>query len=251
MASRNRGKKKPKLRDLSRALPTREEADALYNQLVADAQHPVVVAITGAALLEYELEMRIRERIPKMTDAQWEALTGNEGPLSTFYTKISLAEALRLISGPIKDALNTVRAIRNAFAHAKRTFTFDHELIRKELSSITVPTKNSKRYRDFLMVKAPPGSPEGVNSNQERFGCLCLIISTHMLLHDNHRLLKNRNRRAKQKRFTLGDAASLSPVQGYFGRLFEAGQTLNPNQQVLPQSPLATPFPHQAKDREK
>jgi len=62
--SRNRGKTKPKLRDLSEQPLTFEEQGALLDALVA-ATPPIVTAILGAVMVEHELETSLRRKLPR------------------------------------------------------------------------------------------------------------------------------------------------------------------------------------------
>ena len=142
MPSRNRGKPKPKLRDLSRHPPTEEEKQALVDAVVSE--NPIATAILGAVFVEHELEMTLRGRLSKNDDDTWLALTGDEGPLGTFSKKITAAYALGVCDDITRSNLNIVRAIRNAFAHAKKLIDFDNELIASELKKVRFHGKKDR-----------------------------------------------------------------------------------------------------------
>jgi hypothetical protein len=148
MASRNRGQKKPKLRDLSRTQPSVDEEAAL-SRLLTEATNPITVAIVGAVLVEHQLETLLRERIPRGGDQEtWDILTNDVGPLSTFHRKIELAYAFQLVNPALRQSLHAIRDVRNAFAHAKRPLEFDHELIVREVSGALFRQKERKDHFD-------------------------------------------------------------------------------------------------------
>jgi hypothetical protein len=124
--SRNRGKIKPKLRDLSNLVLTREEEEALATAAVH--ANPTVTAIMGAVMVEHELEGLLRSRLSKKDDDTWSDLTLDNGPFGTFHKKINAAYALGIYDDTTKQNLNIVRNIRNAFAHSKKLIDFDHPL---------------------------------------------------------------------------------------------------------------------------
>ena len=161
MPSRNRGKPKPKLRDLSRTAPTLEEHDALREQF-HDHQSPIVKAILGQSLLEIELDSLLRPHFFRKDDATWEKLTsGIEGPLSSFNSKIVVAHAFGIYNDVIRDGLNTVRQIRNAFAHSNRPLKFSNKLIIDELTTVTLPA--GKRTSLYQWSEVPePSMPLGI-----------------------------------------------------------------------------------------
>ncbi|MGH6848272.1 MAG: hypothetical protein ACREC0_12795 [Methylocella sp.] len=59
--TRNRGKPKPKLRDLSRARPTDEEPKTLIDAFYTAS--PIARAIIGAVLVEHELDELLRKKV--------------------------------------------------------------------------------------------------------------------------------------------------------------------------------------------
>jgi hypothetical protein len=133
MPSRNRGKLKLKLRDLSRFPPTKEERDALTDALAQETVHPIAAAIVGAVMIEHQLESMLQGRLPRKDDDTWETLITEDGPFRSFSTKIAMGYAFRMYDEKTRDALHIIRHIRNAFAHSKKLIEFDHPLIIAEL----------------------------------------------------------------------------------------------------------------------
>jgi len=61
------------------------------------------------------------------------------GPLSTFSAKIKLAYALELIDADIFSSLETIRKIRNEFAHTFSELTFDTPSVADRVKNLHVP----------------------------------------------------------------------------------------------------------------
>lgn len=82
--------------------------------------------LVGAAILEErltELFHSVFERngIPKKVQA---SIFDSNGPLSTFSSKIKMAYSLGYIGKPLYEDLDTVRRIRNEFAHTSKEVDF-------------------------------------------------------------------------------------------------------------------------------
>lgn len=193
MASRNRGKTKPTIRSLSREHPTTEEAVALSNLLNPNGPD-IVIAIVGQSIIEIQLEQMLRKKIPRKDEDTWVKLTDIGGSLDTFYSKIVMGYAFKLYDSTLENNLNIVRNIRNAFAHAKRPLTFEHELIRKELSKIQAEPKSRSPYqRSLREAKSSRTSPKLA------YSVLCLSTSSQ-LIKFNIRTIKSQTRRIIRQR---------------------------------------------------
>src|SRR5215216_2132983 len=148
MASRNRGRKNPKISDLSRIPPTPEEIDALRNAVKQAS--PIATAILCAVMVEHELEALLRQRFPRIDDDTWLELLGERGPLDTFHRKILAAYAFRICDEATKHNLNINKNILNVFAHSKRLIDYDNHLIEKELLTIRIPSgRMAKNIRSW------------------------------------------------------------------------------------------------------
>lgn len=242
MAKRNRGKRKPKLRDLSRLSPTDEEHDQLIKLFTADAAAPIVTAILGQALLENELDHLLRAHFARRDDEMWATLTDEIGPLATFNSKIIASRAFGICNDVIGDCLDTIRKIRNAFAHSKKPLDFSNELIIKELKTISLPTgKRTKLYKDLSDIRefAINLSAHG----QLTYAALCMIILNQLMNKRTTRLKAKTRRRSKRRdrlyrnqlaRALIGDQQG-QPVN-YLTRLLE-NRTADPSPTTHPTSP--------------
>lgn len=144
--SRNRGKKKPKLRDYSNLVLTGEEKQALHAVAESGDQQPIVTAILGCVLVEHELDVLLRAKLKKRDDETWRSLTDERGPFRSFSTKITMGHALGIYDDKIRNDLDLVRTIRNAFAHSRKLLDFNDPLIVAELSRSLLLKENFKRY---------------------------------------------------------------------------------------------------------
>jgi hypothetical protein len=131
----SKGRPKPKIHDLSRTPPTQEELEQVL-AAISDPADPIATAILGTALVEHELEKQVRKRFKRNDDTFWKEMTGDKGPLGTFHTQIVVGYAMRIYDEKTRDALDTVRTIRNQFAHAKRKIDFGEDLIIREMAKI-------------------------------------------------------------------------------------------------------------------
>ncbi len=116
-------------------------------------------AIVCSAYLDDLLESIIFSFLTNASATQNRQLTSQNGPLSTFSSKIVLAYRLGLISKKEFDDLNLVRKIRNLFAHDLNSNSFDCECIKSLLSDnipnegmlppTTIPISFSKNNEPF------------------------------------------------------------------------------------------------------
>jgi hypothetical protein len=232
----SRGKRKPKLRDLSINPLTYDELTNLLDALGAQTS-PLSKALLGAALVEHDLDNSLRGCLKIKTDAEWEGLVDERGPLSSFSRKIQMGRALRIYDSSFQTNLDVIRNVRNAFAHSKRLITFDHELVQKELARIKPLKNNVRKYKRFSHTRA-----------ETIYEFLCLNLANAFSKKRNS-ALSRRSKRARSKLLQYSDFyKTLSPVLNPHGhrtladlpmllgtsekspqRLFQLGQTLNPS----------------------
>jgi hypothetical protein len=166
---------KPKLRDLSRIQPEFQEAMDVTNALGKEV-HPIATAVLGAVMVEHELETLLRSKFQRKDDKTWEMLVADNGPLNSFYSKIIAGYALGIYDEGMRNDLNIVRNIRNAFAHSKRLLHFDNPLIVKELEKAT-RSYVSKEYWNLAKVEPPPGAAEF----SSRYVALCNWLAAKLV----------------------------------------------------------------------
>lgn len=122
------------LRKLSRKLPAAPEIENIMDSLRDGSD--MSVAITATSIVEASLERLLTKKFKIKNKRLVGQIFHNRGPLSEFYSKILIANAFGIITSNMANELNSLRAIRNTFAHAKMPLTFSHELIEKEIDSL-------------------------------------------------------------------------------------------------------------------
>ncbi len=95
--------------------PTIEDIIRATNELMTDGHRGI--AVLGAALLEDLLRVGILYNMRTLSTAEQDKLFSGYGPLSSFSTKIQIAYAIGLIGPNVTHDLETIREIRNGFAH--------------------------------------------------------------------------------------------------------------------------------------
>ena len=203
MGGGSRGRKKPKLRDLSRDIPTKDELIAI-NRALGEA-HPTAAGILGAVVVEHDLETLLRDRLAKDNDELWAELTDDNGPLGTFFRKIKISRALKIIDDPTQQNLHIVRNIRNAFAHSKKLIDFDHPLIVAELRSLEIPRYNKRRHKDCKNL---------YYGSKESYLSLCHFISMHLV----RKHIKNTSTSNKRRLQKTGSPFANLLMQNYLQR---------------------------------
>lgn len=191
--SKSKAKAKQSLRDLSRELPSIDEASNMRWQLLRHSDTQLV--ISASALVEREVENFIFFRL-KITDEQTiEDLTGDRGPLKTFYEKIELGKALKLYPDEMAHNLHQIRKIRNVFAHSVKILSLDHPLIAAELRKMKKTGPIIRMDEKFFEAMQ-----QGKEPIRETFFLLCMNCQLY-LIEKERRMMKNRNN--AQRRRTL------------------------------------------------
>jgi DNA-binding MltR family transcriptional regulator len=94
-------------------------------------------AILLAANVESAIEAIIESSLPLNSKKDLEPLYARDGALSSLYSKIHLGYAMGLYDDKIRDDLNVIRRVRNAFAHTRRPIDFGTPEISDECRRIT------------------------------------------------------------------------------------------------------------------
>lgn len=235
----SRGKPKPSLRDLSRQIPTREQRTALAAAF--DEGAPFVTAILGQALVEHELETLLRTRFKNKDETTWARLTGENGPLNTFSQKITAGHAFGFYDEITRSYLNTIKLIRNAFAHPKRLIDFDEELIAKELKNVALPKhKHGAQHKAIKAVRSQYIDP------REAYILLCREV-----LNRQTRGFKASIRNLRRKRNLISTNVLFSSGLFFPPQEFRAKNLLSslPSQIFDPTTQAAGPLPLRSQER--
>lgn len=100
-------------------------------------------ALLCAAYLDNCLEILVLEALPHEKQAH-KNLFSETKPLRTFSAKIEIAFCLGLIPKSFYDDLNSIRKIRNDFAHKLHGLKFSTEPVKSWCENLTLPVEHSK-----------------------------------------------------------------------------------------------------------
>jgi hypothetical protein len=125
--------KRDPLRELSRRFPAPPEFEKILHSLGDQAD--ITIAIVGTAAIEGGLEKLLLHHFGPLDPELQGKLFKSRGPISDFDGKILIAEALKIITPRQSKKLNSLKAIRNVFAHAKGHVTFETSEIANEIKS--------------------------------------------------------------------------------------------------------------------
>lgn len=106
-------------------------------------------ALVGASMLDQGLESLLSQRFPKMVELK---VFEDRDLMRGMYAKITMAAALDLITEGERQFLNSLRGIRNEFAHPEALgMTFDSPSPKAEshLKNIVVPKETFDKAVEF------------------------------------------------------------------------------------------------------
>jgi hypothetical protein len=168
-------------------VPTREEGAAIFKHILQPATDRDS-AILLSAQIHNEVASMILERLallphpPQPWGGEWGRdaamlMFDRDGPLHGMSSTLTLAFAMRLIDGRFFENANTIRRIRNVFAHAMVPLSFDTPEVAAQCAMLTVSD-------------VPHGR------NKERFSLACVDI----LLFCHEAQVANLKRRVRRVR---------------------------------------------------
>jgi DNA-binding MltR family transcriptional regulator len=156
-----------------------EELFGLATGKIERAEHRAL-AIVGASLLEDALRNAIAHHLSRTrkegSDVQ--LFEDEHAPLQGLSARTRIALALGILDDATKRDIDTIRAIRIAFAHSPSRITFEHDTILKSLNGINALKYLTPDYVDDLKTLAQ------FNFEAARFAVavslLCGAISLHV-----------------------------------------------------------------------
>lgn len=142
--------KKKTLRDFLKRPPSKEDEE--YFDQAMNAPSDLAAAILLAIDVEHHLEKSIILHLQRRDDATLDMLIRDNGPLGTFNAKIVLAYALGIIDKDWMTILNTIRRIRNVFAHARKLTKFSTPEIRDQIYRLKEPRNADEKLSESIRV---------------------------------------------------------------------------------------------------
>jgi DNA-binding MltR family transcriptional regulator len=140
-----------------------EESNLVAREIKTDA--PRGASMVAASFLDAFLLKLIQRHLVKLSDSEANALFEPDRPLGTFSSRIKLARALSIFGKKTAHDLNTLREIRNAFAHGLRKMDFETPEVKQLMFSFHC----LKDIEDYKTLK--PG---------ELFFEITAMLSTHL-----------------------------------------------------------------------
>lgn len=118
---------KKKLKEIRTWKPSNDaEWDALFREMQTASDRAVVLTI--GPFLEASAELAIASR---MAEENFEELVMRpDSPLATFSAKIRILQGLGIIGPRHRKIMDTIREIRNTFAHSMKPIDFETDVIR-------------------------------------------------------------------------------------------------------------------------
>jgi len=89
------------------------------------------------------------------------------GALSTFFAKIHLGYAMDLFDDAVRDDLETIRRVRNVFAHSSLPITFATEEVTKQLRNL--------RFTEYSDIYNAPYL-DGFAEDKRKFSACCFSV---------------------------------------------------------------------------
>lgn len=116
------------------------------------------VAIIQATNFESTLEDAIKSKLVPLNAEDCRRLFSPDSPLGTLGTKINFGYALGIIGKHTRKDLNAIRHIRNAFAHSRKTLSFDTDEISEVCGLLSIADR-TPTVRDFGEIAFPLDTP--------------------------------------------------------------------------------------------
>jgi DNA-binding MltR family transcriptional regulator len=160
--------KVPTLNDLSRH--KFEDLEAFFKEIGGESER--ACALVLAAVLDHDLVELIRTKFPDEAKSFDELLFfGDKAPMGTLHSRTIVALAFGFIGEAQRKDIDRIRRIRNAFAHASKTVSFETPAIAKECNAL----KN---------FKSP--NPDGVIVSTSRQKYIETAHTLHFYLADQY-----------------------------------------------------------------
>lgn len=157
--------KLPTLADLSRTPATEEELKQVFDLLETESDRGC--ALIAGSLLENTLAMTINCHLADCGEQFRKKLYGgSDAPLGTFASKIKMGRALAIYDKRVQKSFETVKDIRNAFAHALRPLDF------------TNPTIVS--HVETLFDREMPKQDENLSPARIRYSAFCFSMGKRL-----------------------------------------------------------------------
>ena len=160
-----RGEKVETLADLSRQQPTTGDFTEMVASFTTESDRGC--ALIAGSFLENTLKMALEGYVVDYDETFLDKLfVGSDAPMGTFSAMIKMGRALGFYDKGIQAQLETLKAIRNAFAHAQKPINF---------SQPTVVSHCEK------LIVAKHSDPNHVFTPRERYTAFCVAFGRKLI----------------------------------------------------------------------
>jgi DNA-binding MltR family transcriptional regulator len=119
------------LKKLLKAKPTADDVKRALKELDTDGPRGTIVL--GHALIEDAMRSAIAFHMRTLGEEEYNQLFRGTSPLSSMSAMTRVAFAFKIIGTKVRDDLDRLRELRNAFAHAQVILTFESEPVLAQL----------------------------------------------------------------------------------------------------------------------
>lgn len=166
----SRGRKKPSLRDLSNIMVLDDHIQDILHEI--EHQSDRGAALIGASLADIGLRWTMRCRLVHFKDCDQILFEKEGAPLGSFADRIRVARAIGVIGPGVEADLDTIRRIRNQFAHSPLKIDFTHDLIAAEIEK--------------LLPDNPDWRPEWTPQRRRYLGTIIVMIQAFDAVTKEH-----------------------------------------------------------------
>jgi hypothetical protein len=142
-----------------------------------------------AADVDNHLYLAIKDMMRSLSRSQEKALFSGEGPLASFGSKIKIGVALRIFGEKTLRDLDTIREIRNGFAHSTEAFDFKTTEVAALCALLYSADLPMETKEPILTSEAERKNPRG------RYRIACRVISWHLLFRNSRFMPQEARRR--------------------------------------------------------
>ena len=146
----SKGRKKKSLHDLGRDENILDSDHELLHKEIIDGSDRSA-AIIAASMLEIALRKAVNSHFRPLTEDEYRKIFYDESaPLGSLGSLSRVSYALGISDLENYKRLNSIRKIRNAFAHSIKPILFSNEIVKKEMSVFPKQAKVSKEKIEEL-----------------------------------------------------------------------------------------------------
>ena len=143
-------------KELKRLAGANLDLGDMINRPALESHGDRAASIVAVVDLQDSLKKAILTKMVSLTKTEKDELFSGFGPLASFSSQIKMAYALGVIGKKTRKDLDTIRLIRNVFAHAQKPVSFRTHVITAGCKLLTLPSRaNPKDIKPW-----PPTDPK-------------------------------------------------------------------------------------------